>query len=374
MSERPPTGSALSFEDLAQAIAQAHRDIHAKAVRAVNIGLTLRNWLIGHHIVEYELAGSDRAQYGDRLFPRLAQRLQALDIPGCDRRELYRYRDFFNAYPQIAQALSPQWQGLLPTTLPTPIVGTVSPLSAVQAQLVTRLSYSHLALLTEIAHPQQRQFYEVEALRGQWSVRELKRQIGSLYYERSGLSRDKEALSRLAQAAAEPGTPGQIIRDPYVFEFLGLKASEVLREDDLESALVDRLQAFLLELGHGFCFEARQKRLSIGGEYYFVDLVFYHRILKCHVLVELKTDHFRHEHLGQLNSYVSWYRENAMTPGDQAPIGILLCTAKNDELVHYALAGLAESLFVSRYRVELPRPEEMSAFLDQAMRELGGAP
>jgi RecB family endonuclease NucS len=145
-----------------------------------------------------------------------------------------------------------------------------------------------------------------------------------------------------------------------------------MREAGLETALLDRLQDFLLELGHGFCFEARQKRLLIGGEHFFVDLVFYHRILKCHVLIELKTEPFHHEHLGQLNSYVAWYREQQMTKGDQPPIGILLCTAKNDELVRYALAGLSNSLFVSRYQVELPRPEDMAAFLNRAMKELGG--
>lgn len=368
MSESLPAHGPEDFETLAQAIAEAHRQMAAQASRAVNIGLSLRNWLIGRHIAEFELAGKDRAEYGEHLFSRLATRLKILGVPGCDRRELYRYRDFFTCYPQIMGTLSPQ---SLPSVL-LEKVGTASPQSSPEAQLLTRLSYSHFALLCEIADPEQRRFYEIEALRGQWSVRELKRQIGSLYYQRSGLSVDKDALSRLTREACEAQTPAQVIRDPYVFEFLGLQPAEVMREADLETALIDRLQDFLLELGHGFCFEARQKRLSIGGEYFFVDLVFYHRILKCHVLVELKTDHFRHEHLGQLNSYVGWYRENAMTPGDQPPIGLLLCTAKNDELLRYALAGLSDSLFVSRYQVELPRPEDMSAFLSRALHELEG--
>lgn len=371
MSEQKVTGASLSFDELSEVIAQAHLHIQAKAVRAVNIGLTLRNWLIGRHIAEYELAGSDRAQYGDQLFDRLAKRLKILNIPGCHRRELYRYHTFFETYPQIVGTLSPQWQGLLPDAALIPTnVGTASPHSEMQAQLLTRLSYSHLALLIEISNDPERRFYEVEALRGQWSVRELKRQISSLYYQRSGLSTNKNTLSRLTQEASEAQTPAQIIRDPYIFEFLGLKPAEVMRENDLETALLDSLQDFLLELGHGFCFEARQKRLSIGGDYFFVDLVFYHRILKCHVLIELKTEHFRHEHLGQLNSYVAWYRENAMTPGDQAPIGILLCTAKNDELVRYALAGMADSVFVSRYQVELPQPEDMTSFLQKAIQDL----
>lgn len=372
MPELPAAAGSLNFDALAQAIADTHRELAAQATRAVNLSLTLRNWLIGHHIAEYELAGSDRAVYGDRLLLRLAQRLQTLGVPGCNSRELYRHRDVFRCYPQILGTLSPKFAAFLSAwSLPRSTQELHVPASALQEQLFNRLSYSHLALLSELTNPDQRRFYEVEALRGQWSVRELKRQMASLYWERSGLSTDKATLSQLTQADAQVLTPAQVIRDPYVFEFLGLKPAEVLREADLETALLDRLQEFLLELGHGFCFEARQKRLAMGGEYFFVDLVFYHRILKCHVLIELKADQFRHEHLGQLNSYVAWYRENQMTEGDQPPIGILLCTAKNDELVHYALAGMSDSLFVSRYQVELPAQEEMAAFVERAIRELG---
>jgi predicted nuclease of restriction endonuclease-like (RecB) superfamily len=192
--------------------------------------------------------------------------------------------------------------------------------------LVDRLSFTHLELLAALDPPLKRAFYEIECIRGNWSVRELRRQIASLYFERSGLSRDQARLSELANASAAMAGPPQVIRDPYVFEFLGLRPQEVLPESDLQAALLEKLQAFLLELGHGFCFEARQKRLSIGGEAFFVDLVFYHRVLKCHVLVELRVDEFRHEHLGQLNIYVSYYRAHEMTAGDQPPVGILLCT------------------------------------------------
>ncbi len=374
MCEHPEAQPASSFEHLAQSIAILHTQLAVQVSRAVNLGLTLRNWLIGRHIDHFELGGSERAQYGEQLIPRLAERLQTMSIPGCQRRELYRYRDFFRCYPRIVETLSPQ-SGETPALLSLlGKVGTLSPQSSIEEQLLYRLSYSHFVLLSEIDTPQQRRFYEVESLRGGWSVRELKRQIGSLYFQRSGLSVNRQAVSELTQRGAERLHPAQMIRDPYVFEFLGLQPAEVMREADLETALIDRLQAFLLELGHGFCFEARQKRLLIGGEHFFVDLVFYHRILKCHVLVELKTDHFRHEYLGQLNSYVAWYRENIMASDDQPPIGILLCTAKNDDLVRYALAGLADSLFVSRYQVELPKPEEMSDFLGRTMQELGGMP
>ena len=179
-------------------------------------------------------------------------------------------------------------------------------------------------------------------------MRELKRQIASLYYERSGLSRDKDALTKIAQETAEQTDPATIIRDPYIFEFLGLKPAEVIEEADLESALIGKLQEFLLELGGGFCFEARQKRILIGDTYGFVDLVFYHRTLKCHILIDLKLEKFSHENIGQLNTYVSWYRKNMMSEDDNPPVGILLCTKKNHALVEYALAGIDNQLFVSK--------------------------
>ena len=252
------------------------------------------------------------------------------------------------------------------------IRGTPSPELQVPAErLVKSLSFSHFAELIPIDEPLKRAFYEIECIRGHWSVRELKRQIGRLYYERSGLSRDKTKLAALAQAGAEQAEPRLAIRDPYVFEFLGIKSREVMSESDLEDALLDKLQDFLLELGHGFCFEARQKRILIGDTHGFVDLVFYHRILKCHVLVELKIEAFAHENLGQLNTYVSWYRRNMMSAGDNPPVGILLCTQKDHALVEYALSGMDSGLFVSKYLLELPSKEEMQRFLEARMREVG---
>ncbi|CAN7639178.1 PDDEXK nuclease domain-containing protein [Acidovorax sp. LjRoot194] len=329
-----------------------------------------------HH---YELQGADRATYGDKLLHKLAEQLTQGKVSNCDRRQLYRYLRFYRLYPGIVGALSPQFAELQPPTADAQVkVGTASPLWGTEAgagdplQLLTRLSYSHIEELVGLEDPAQRSFYETEALRGNWSVRELKRQISTLYYQRSGLSTEKTTLSQRAHAKAERADPQQIIRDPYVFEFLGLKPQETVTEGQLEDALLDKLQAFLLELGHGFCFEARQKRVVMGGEHFFVDLVFYHRVLKCHVLIELKNDAFKHENLGQLNAYVSYYKHNHMTEGDQAPIGILLCTRKNTELVQYALADMSNKLFVSRYQVQLPGTEEMAAFLHRAVEELGG--
>ena len=214
-----------------------------------------------------------------------------------------------------------------------------------------------------------RAFYEIQCIRGNWSVRELKRQISSLYYERSGLSKDKKKLAALAQESAEVADTKLAIRDPYIFEFLGLKPREVMGESHLEDQLLAKLQEFLLELGHGFCFETRQKRILIGDRHNFVDLVFYHRVLKCHVLVELKLGRFSHENIGQLNTYVSWYKKNMMSEGDNPPIGILLCTQRDRTLVEYALAGMDNDLFVSKYQLELPKKEQMQRFIEEQMRE-----
>jgi len=371
------------FESLVVSIVAIHRQAQEFATKAVNVGLTLRNWFIGHRIVEFEQNGADRAAYGDRLLPMLAKRLAAAGLKRVDARELRRFRLLYTVYPQIRETVTPELLARAGVSALDPLLDyaplakreTLSPESqiveTVTPQLIQRLSFSHLAELLELPDDTQRRFYEIECIRGNWSVRELRRQIDSLYYQRSGLSKNKAKLSATAHAKAETLQPAQIIRDPYIFEFLGLRSRDVMGESDLEDALLDRLQDFLLEMGHGFCFEARQKRLLIGDEHFFVDLVFYHRVLKCHVLVELKTTAFSHEHLGQLNSYVAYYKKHEMTPGDQPPVGILLCTRKNEALVEFALGDLPNKLFVSRYAVEMPKKAEMEAFLKQLGKEMG---
>ncbi len=369
------TNNALSLStlpELVQTIQRTHQELSIQANKAINVSLTLRNWLIGQHVSEYELRGNDRAQYGENLFTELARQLKS--VSNCNRRQLYRYVRFYRLYPSIVGTLPPKFKKLLGVTK-TPenargtIVGTASPQSEKSVnQLISRLSYSHFEQIVDLDDESKRAFYEIECLRGNWSVRELKRQIASLYFERSGLSHNKAKLSKLANQSADQDS-GLNIRDPYIFEFLGLKSTEVMSESHLEQQLIDKLQEFLLELGHGFCFEARQKRILIGDEYFFVDLVFYHRILKCHVLVELKLERFSHENLGQLNTYVSWYRANMMTEGDNPPIGILLCTDNNHSLAEYALAGMDNQLFVAKYQLELPKKEEMQRFIDEQLRQ-----
>lgn len=365
----------MKFDSLLETIQAVDEYARRDTARAVNVGLTLRNWSIGFYIGQ----GEDRAQYGDELFDRLAEGLTGRGVRSCDRRQLYRYRDFYKTYPQILGALTPQFAQLLPpptsqTALSgqTGKVGALTPQSGVPAErLLNSLSYTHLEQLVAIDDPLKRAFYEVECICGTWSVRELKRQIGSLYFERSALSKDKAALARHVASLAEPDQPALVVHDPMVFEFLGIRPQDTMLESDLEHALLDKLQQFLLELGRGFCFEARQKRMLIGGDYFFVDLVFYHRILKCHVLVDLKIEPFSHENLGQLNTYVNWYRHNEITQGDNPPVGILLCTDKNDTLVEYAVANMNNQVFVSRYQVVLPDKHDIEAFMNAQLKEVG---
>ena len=383
-SKKKPATPALSgdFESLVTVISQIHHEAQTFATKAVNIGLTLRNWLIGRQIEVYERQGADRAIYGEKLMDSLAKRLVRQGWKRCERRELYRFRQFFLTYPKIVESLTPQFL-LLPELRPllailssslVPIVESVAPqLIPPLPGLISLLSFTHLAEISQLPDEAQRRFYEVECIRGCWSVRELRRQITSLYYERSGLSKDKAKLSAVAHQKAETLQTSHFIRDPYVFEFLGLRSQDTMGESDLEDALLDRLQEFLLEMGHGFCFESRQKRILIGDEHFFIDLVFYHRILKCHILVELKTQAFSHENLGQLNSYVGYFKKHVMTSGDQPPIGILLCTRKNEALVEFALGDLSNQLFVSRYAVEMPNKAAMEAFLQQLGKEIGHA-
>ncbi len=307
-----PGETGQDFTALVDAVRRVHEECAAAVNRTVNTTLTLRNWLIGSYIRDYEQNGADRAQYGIRLLEKLSDSLQ-----GClDRCYTGRYlglcRQLFDAYPSIRKSvISESGSALLPgileptVTRPETRKSVISELGADSWTLVQRLSFTHLVELLALEDPLKRAFYEIECIRGNWSVRALKRQIATLYYERSGLSMDKEKIADMAHSAAEKAEPKLAIRDPYIFEFLGLKASEAVSESNLEAALLDNLHEFLMELGHGFCLEARQKSIVIGKTRGFVDLVFYHRILKCHVLIELKVDKFTHEHLGQLNTYSS---------------------------------------------------------------------
>ena len=378
---------SISFEQLAQKIITVDDSMRGVAVKTINQATTLRNWIIGCYIVEYEQNGSDRAKYGDNLLKSLEKRIgqKGLNVTLFQLSRLF-YRD----YPHIGTLVSANHATALHKLPLSEIYATVShklpeidsfavnkknagklseQFNTPPENLVSALSFSHIRELLTIEDPLVRFFYETECIRGTWSVRELRRQIVSNLHIRIGLSEDKMKAMMLADSKAERHTPLLQIRDPYTFEFLGLQAKDVVTESDIEEALLGHLQEFLLELGKGFCFEARQKRIIIDGEYYFADLVFYNRLLHCNVIVELKNDEFRHEHIGQLNAYVSYNAENEMQPGDNPPVGILLCTHKGKKMVEYALGSMDNHLFVSTYQLQLPNRQQLEQFLMDECRE-----
>mgnify|MGYP002794343833 FL=1 len=361
-----------SFNDLASIVQTTHDAAQSSAVKAINRMQTMRNWLIGYHIVEFEQHGKDRAEYGTQLLKKLEERV---DRKGLTTTLFKWARKFYRLYPQMME------------NLPIPICATVmhqlQPIenkedtigASMTHQFVTpgktiisHLSFTHLREIMTLDDPLARYFYEQECIKCTWSVRELRRQISTNLYVRAGISTNPEKLLSLPSVQGHDSAELQI-RQPFTFEFLGLKAQEVVDEQDLEDALISHLQEFILELGKGFCFEARQKRIIIDDEYYYPDLVFYNRILHCGVIIELKNEEFSYENFGQLNAYVSHYRENEMQPGDNPPIGILLCTRKGKKMVEYALAGMDNNLFVSTYMLQLPDKKTLEEFLLKQLEE-----
>lgn len=352
--------TTVGFGDLVNTVKLTHQCSNQAAVKAINRYATMRNWLIGFFIVEYQQKGNDRAAYGEKLLKRLEESLRTR---GLNVTLFQNCRLFYALYPQMADLFQIEIQPILSVkSEQQPIQPTLSVKSQTDAHDITdRLSFSHICELVHISDSTVRMFYEAECIRCCWSVKELRRFIATNLHVRVGFSKNpSQALSTLSKGSSLQALS---IRQPYTFEFLGLKAHEVLTEADIEDSLLTHLQQFLLEMGKGFCFEARQKRIIIDGEYYFADLVFYHRILHCSVIVELKNDEFRHEHLGQLNAYVSYYKENEMHEGDNLPIGILLCTKAGKKMVEYAIAGMDNKLFVSTYLLQLPDKSVLEQFI-----------
>ncbi|MBO5466233.1 MAG: DUF1016 family protein [Prevotella sp.] len=374
----------INFNSLVQHIEYADHALQHNARLVINRHVTAKAWLTGHYIVEYEQHGSDRAQYGERLLQNLAKRLGKRYAIST----LKLYRLFYLTYPQLAssigtfllnypirQSLISQLesssrksqslisQSMLPEAV-QPLSSTKGVVSGVEADMLfNRLSFTHLAAIVPIKDSLKRAFYETMAIKGTWSVRELQRQIDTNYYERSGWSKRPEELSRMVQGNAEMATLPMDIKSPFVFEFLGLKAKDVVEETDLETALIDNLQDFILELGMGFCFEERQKKLLIDDRYFKADLVFYHRILKRHVIIELKAHRLDYTDVAQLNMYLAYYRKNIMLSDDNEPIGILLCTEVGQEMAEYTMMGADANMFLSKYQLELPTTERITEFL-----------
>ena len=375
------TTSQLNFESLVGRINFIQDALQAQAAHAVNLSLTARNWLVGYYIVEYEQHGEDRARYGEKLINKLAEKLNQR---GFNPRRLRDYRRVYQVYPVLGEAIysylqnnfvgiansdySSIWQlktaklqiiGNQENEIWLPKTAKLEKWETPSDKLFYRLNYTILSYLATIEDPLKRAFYEQETIRGCWTQKELDRQVSSLYYERLGLSNSKQALQRLIAQKAQQFTPKDILHDPVMLEFLDIESQDVYKETKLEAAILNNLQRFLLELGRGFCFEYRQKRILIDQDYYKADLIFYHRILKCHVIIDLKIDRFRHEYASQLNLYMNYYKHEVMQEDDNPPIGLLLCTDYGETTVQYAIEGLSQNLFVSKYGLQLPSEEDL---------------
>ncbi len=348
------------INELVHSIQSANKFFLDQTQRQVNTALTLRNWVIGYYIVEYEQKGEDRAEYGKRLVRNICALLREAGIKGLSFTILHTCKQFYQAYPQIVRSVPEQLQ--IDGNQSIEIVQTVSEQFKVRQNpvdiLLGRLSFSHFIELIKIETPLKRLFYETEALVNNWSVRELQRAIDSMLYERTGLSKDKEAVLEPHRKGSGL-KPADVFRSPYFLDFLGLEEKPSYVETDLEQAIIGHLQAFLIEMGRGFCFEARQKRITFDNTHYRIDLVFYHRLLRCHVLIDLKMGKFSPADAGQMHMYLNYFKENEAAEGDNPPIGIILCTDKSETLVKYATAGLPHHVFVSRYMTSLPSEQDL---------------
>ena len=332
MSDDLPTSTGV--QQIYQRIKAILSDARARAYRAINTAMVAAYWEIGRVIVEEEQQGRERAEYGKGLLADLSQRLTAEFGRGFDRTNLQQMRLFYLAYP-ICDALRPE------------------------------LSWTHYRLILRVERSEARAFYEAEAVNARWSTRELERQIHSLLFERLALSRDREGVLALAEKGHEIERPGDLIKDPYVLEFTGLPENERFLESDLEGALIARLREFLLELGRGFAFMARQQRITLGGQHFWIDLVFYNRLTRSFVLIDLKTGPLTHQDLGQMQMYVHYYQREVTAADENPPIGIVLCTDKNEAVVRYTLPEDNQQIFASRYKLYLPSETELAAELQR---------
>ena len=381
----------LNFENLSETLLTLNKVVEESTANAINRNITARNWLTGFYIVNYEQNGKDRAEYGEKIIRKLADRLNKKSL---SYRNLQLYKQFYLEFKILEKPIKDfvlndfRTEENLSLNANLSLIEEPSELTAdcansvctiqnkkeisISAELLFKnISYSHFTLIMGVENPLARTFYELETIKGVWTFRELKRQIDTNYFERSAISTNPEKMSLLVQSKSEKLDLQDVIKSPFVYEFLGLKDREVVDETDLENALMNHLEEFLLELGTGFCFEARQKRIVVDDDYFFCDLVFYHRILKCHVLIDLKSSKIKYVDIAQMNLYLSYYKKNVMQEDDNPPVGILMCTQAGKELVEYASNGIDENLFVQKYKLNLPEPEKLTEWLKNEVGKFG---
>ncbi len=327
-----------NYSNLIESIGQLLSSARKQVSRVVNEILLRTYWEIGKIIVEYEQNGGEKAEYGSRLLTKLSKDLRLKYGKGFSKSNVYLMRLLYLNYPKF-QTLS------------------------------GKLSWSHYVELLGVSDELARSFYEKQCIIENWSVRELKRQINSLLFERIALSKDKKGVLNLAKKGQIIDNETDIIKDPYILEFLGLPEQYKHSEKQLEQKIIDNLQMFLLEMGRGFAFLNRQYRITLDNNHFYVDLVFYHTILKCYVLIDLKTGKITHQDIGQMNLYINYFKSEVNSESDNPPIGIVLGTEKNNILVEYALGGINNKLFVSRYKLYLPDKEELTQKLKYLLKK-----
>ena len=394
MTKKPTSLPETKGTPLYRRIRQILESARTSVARSVNTTQVAANWLIGREIIEEEQRGKRRAGYGEELLKDLSDRLTKDREKGWSVRNLEYCRNFYVEYPLLidiqksnavrsiftiprtgnghipnalrSESKSAPWEGLAREKGYALRSESWQP-----GHLHPNLSWTHYRTLLRVEKAEARAFYEIEALQNSWSTRDLERQINSLLYERLALSKDKKGLMRLVTKGQAIQRPVDVFKDPVVMEFLGLPESPRLVESDLEQALINNLQAFLLELGKGFAFVSRQERITLDGDHFYIDLVFYHTILKCFVLIDLKVGKLTHQDLGQLQLYVNYYNRERRTQGDNPTLGLILCTDKNDAVVHYTLGpDQAKKISASRYKLHLPTEAELQAELRRELRLL----
>jgi predicted nuclease of restriction endonuclease-like (RecB) superfamily len=343
------------------------------AARTVNAAMTTTYWLIGRRIVEEDQRGAARADYGEQLMKRLAHDLSRRFGRGFSKRNLWQMRAFYAAWPRPATVSSKSQSsavgasaGKIVQTASAQLIEVLAKEGAVRFPL----PWSHYARLLAVRSAHARTFYENEALRGGWTIRQLDRQIQSQFYERTAVSRNKAALMGESEQsrARDSLTPDEEIKDPYLLEFLGLK--DEYSESDLEDALLGKLQSFLLELGGDFAFVGRQHRLRVGNEWYRVDLLFFHRRLRCLVIIDLKLGKLTHADAGQMHLYLNYAREHWVLPGENPPVGLILCAEKDQAMAKYALEGLSNTVLAAEYRTTLPHERMLAEEIARTRRQL----
>ena len=368
-----PRQAATGAPRLYDRIRDILESARASVARTVNTAQVMANWLVGREIVEEEQAGKRRAGYGAQVLADLSERLGRDFGKGYSVDNLEAFRQFYLDYPRLISETKSR-NSMLPAISETVSRKSSSSKALVQWQpgtLHPSLSWSHYRSLLREGRPEARAFYEIEAINNAWSVRELSRQMASLLFDRLARSRDKKGLMRLATRGQEVNRPIDVFKDPVVIEFLGLPESPRIVESNLEQALLDNLQHFLLEMGKGFAFVSRQERITLNGDHFYIDLVFYHTILKCYVLIDLKVGKLTHADLGQIQFYVNYFDRERRTEGDNPTLGLILCPDKNDAVVKYTLGEEQKrNIFASRYQLYLPTVEELQAEMRRELRQL----